>query len=87
MHEFITPKETKNVSNIDYFGNPVYTYSLKQGIEDGFLAPYKVVRVNIDVDESWRPEIGKLDKEGDEVEDREYNVKDYDSPDRTNTKS
>jgi len=73
-----TPKETKDVSNIDYFGNPVYTYSLKQGIEDGFLAPYKVVRVNIDVDESWRPEIGKLDKEGDEVEDREYNVKDYD---------
>ena len=73
-----TPKETKEVSNIEYFGDPVYTYSLKQGIEDGFLAPYKVVRVDIDIDKAWRPELGKLDKEGIEVEDREYNVKDYD---------
>lgn len=74
-----TPKETKEVSNIDYFGDPVYTYSLKQGIDDGFLAPYRVVRVNLNVDaEGWRPERGKKDKEGKEVEDRVYNRKDYD---------
>lgn len=74
-----TPKETKEVSNIDYFGEPIYTYSLKQGIEDGFLAPYKVIRVGLDVDlENWRPFAGQVDVDGNEVEDREYNVKDYD---------
>lgn len=74
-----TPKETKEVSNIDYFGEPTYTYSLKQGIEDGFLAPYKVVRVGLNVDlEGWRPQEGQADVDGLEIEDREYNVKDYD---------
>lgn len=74
-----TPKETKDVSNITYFGDPVYTYSLKQGIEDGFLAPYKVLRVGLDVDlEGWRPYQGKRDVDGNEIEDREYNVKDFD---------
>lgn len=74
-----TPKETKEVSNIEYFGEPVYTYSLKQGIEDGFLAPYKVIKVGLDVDlEGWRPEKGKKDAQGYEVEDRQYNQKDYD---------
>lgn len=74
-----TPKETKYVSNINYFGKPVYTYSLKQGIQDGFLAPYKVIRVNIDRDsEGWRPYKGQLDKNGCLIEDREYNVTDYD---------
>src|ERR1700733_12540374 len=69
-----TPKETKYVSNIHYFGEPVYSYSLKQGIRDGFLAPYKVVRVHIDRDvEGYRPELGQLDREGAEVEDRIYN--------------
>ena len=73
-----TPKETRDVSNISYFGEPVYTYSLKQGIADGFLAPYKVVRVSTTVDEGWRPTKGLLDKYGHEVEDRIYNLKDYD---------
>jgi len=74
-----TPKETKQVSNIEYFGEPVYTYSLKQGIEDGFLAPYKVIRVGINVDlEGWRPEIGKTDENGNLVEDKIYNTKDFD---------
>ncbi|OAA93550.1 EcoAI/FtnUII family type I restriction enzme subunit R [Clostridium coskatii] len=74
-----TPKETKDVSNIDYFGDPIFTYSLKQGIEDGFLAPYKVIRVGIDRDlEGYRPEKGKRDKYGKELEDRIYNKKDYD---------
>lgn len=74
-----TPKETKVVSNIEYFGEPIYTYSLRQGIEDGFLAPYRVIRVGINVDlEGWRPERGKTDKEGDLVEDRNYNITDYD---------
>lgn len=74
-----TPKETKDVSNIEYFGEPIYTYSLKQGIEDGFLAPYKVIRVLLDRDvEGYRPEKGKRDKYGFEIEDREYNVKDFD---------
>lgn len=74
-----TPKETKEISNIDYFGEPIYKYSLKQGIEDGFLAPYKVVRVSIDKDvEGWRPIKGKRDKYGYEVPDRIYNVKDFD---------
>jgi Type I site-specific restriction-modification system, R (restriction) subunit and related helicases len=74
-----TPKETEDVSNIEYFGDPIYTYSLKQGIEDGFLAPYKVVRIDMDKDlAGWRPEKGKLDKYGKEIEDRIYNQKDYD---------
>ncbi len=74
-----TPKETKDVSNIEYFGDPIYTYSLKQGISDGFLAPYKVVRIGIDKDlEGWRPEIGQTDKHGKLIEDREYNDRDFD---------
>jgi type I restriction enzyme R subunit len=74
-----TPKETKYVSNIHYFGEPVYTYSLKQGIEDGFLAPYKVVRVDLDHDLlGWRPEEGQLDDAGELIEDRIYNPKDFD---------
>jgi len=74
-----TPKETKYVSNIEYFGEPVYTYSLKQGIDDGFLAPYKVIRVNLDKDlEGWRPYSGQLDMYGQEIEDREYGSKDFD---------
>jgi len=74
-----TPKETEDASNIEYFGNPIYTYSLKQGIEDGFLAPYKVIRVGLDIDlEGWRPEKGKIDTTGNEVIDRTYNRKDYD---------
>jgi type I restriction enzyme R subunit len=74
-----TPKETKDISNIEYFGEPIYLYSLKQGIEDGFLAPYKVVRVSLDKDlEGYRPPGGKEDKYGHEIPDREYNVKDYD---------
>jgi type I restriction enzyme, R subunit len=74
-----TPKETKYVSNINYFGKPIYTYSLKQGIQDGFLAPYKVVKVHIDRDvEGYRPEPGKLDRDGREVEDRIYNTRDFD---------
>lgn len=74
-----TPKETEEVSNIDYFGEPVYMYSLKEGIEDGFLAPYKVVRVDIDVDlQGWRPTKGQVDKLGNKIEDRIYNQKDFD---------
>lgn len=74
-----TPKETEYVSNIHYFGPPVYTYSLKQGIQDGFLAPYKVIKVHIDVDiEGYRPERGETDKFGYEIEDRLYNQKDFD---------
>jgi type I restriction enzyme R subunit len=74
-----TPKETRDVSNIEYFGDPVYIYSLKQGIADGFLAPYKVVRIGIDKDlEGWRPERGKTDKYGQLIEDREYNETDFD---------
>ncbi|MCW2306715.1 EcoAI/FtnUII family type I restriction enzme subunit R [Rhodobium gokarnense] len=74
-----TPKETKYVSNIAYFGDPVFSYSLKQGIRDGFLAPYKVVKVHIDRDVAgYRPERGQLDRDGEEVEDRLYNVKDFD---------
>ncbi|RNI27381.1 DEAD/DEAH box helicase [Rufibacter immobilis] len=73
-----TPKETKDTSNITYFGEPIYTYSLKQGIEDGFLAPYKVVRLSLNVDDGYRPEKGKVDKYGHEVEDRIYNTKDFD---------
>ncbi len=74
-----TPKETKEVSNIDYFGEPLYTYSLRQGISDGFLAPYKVVRIGLDRDlDGWRPESGQTDKFGFAIEDREYNDSDYD---------
>src|SRR3954470_3169179 len=74
-----TPKETKYVSNIHYFGEPVYSYSLKQGIEDGFLAPYKVVRVDLDHDLlGWRPEDGQVDDAGELIEDRIYNPKDFD---------
>jgi type I restriction enzyme, R subunit len=74
-----TPKETEDVSNIEYFGDPIYTYSLKQGIDDGFLAPYKVVRIGIDKDlDGWRPEKGKTDKHGQIIEDREYNETDFD---------
>lgn len=74
-----TPKETKEVSNITYFGDPVYTYSLKQGINDGFLAPYKVIRIGLDKDlEGWRPYKGQLDVNGNEIEDREYDIKDFD---------
>ena len=74
-----TPRETKEISNIEYFGDPLYTYTLRQGIEDGFLAPYKVIRVGLNTDlEGWRPEDGKADKDGNEVEDRIYNTKDFD---------
>ena len=74
-----TPKETKEISNIDYFGEPIYTYSLRQGIDDGFLAPYKVVRIDLDKDlAGWRPDKGMLDKHGNEIEDRIYNQKDFD---------
>jgi type I restriction enzyme R subunit len=74
-----TPKETKDVSNIEYFGAPIYTYSLKQGISDGFLAPYKVVRIGLDKDlDGWRPEDGQRDKFGQLIEDREYNDRDFD---------
>ena len=74
-----TPKENKEVSNISYFGEPVYTYSLKQGIEDGFLAPYKVIRVILDKDvEGFRPERNQKDKYGNIIDDREYNDKDFD---------
>ena len=74
-----TPKETKDVSNIEYFGEPIYTYSLKQGIEDGFLAPYKVIRplINIDLDGLKLPQ-GTIDKYGNEVPDEEFNTKDFD---------
>ena len=74
-----TPKETKDVSNIEYFGDPVYTYSLRQGISDGFLAPYKVVRIGLDRDlEGWRPFDGQTDKHGQLIVDRQYNDRDFD---------
>ena len=74
-----TPKETQYVSNIQYFGEPVYSYSLRQGISDGFLAPYKVIKVHIDRDvEGYRPEKGQRDRDGIEVDDRIYNTKDFD---------
>ena len=74
-----TPKETEETSNTEYFGQPVYTYSLKQGIDDGFLAPYRVVRIALNVDaEGWRPSQGKTDKDGNIIEDRIYNRKDFD---------
>jgi type I restriction enzyme, R subunit len=74
-----TPKETKEISSIHYFGDPVYSYTLKQGIEDGFLAPYKVVRIDIDKDiQGWRPSKGQVDKAGQVIEDRIYNQSDMD---------
>src|SRR4029077_9181581 len=74
-----TPKENRYVSTIAYFGDPAFSYSLKQGIHDGFLAPYKVIKVHIDRDvEGYRPEKGQVDREGREVEDRLYNQKDFD---------
>lgn len=73
-----TPKESEKVSNIDYFGDPVYTYSLKQGIDDGFLAPYKVINITTNIGEAWRPLKGQTDVKGIPIEDRVYNNKDYD---------
>lgn len=73
-----TPKETKYVSNIDYFGEPVYVYSLKDGIEDGFLAPFKVINITTDIGDGWRPREGQLDIYGYEIPDRIYNNRDYD---------
>ena len=75
-----TPKESETVSNIDYFGDPVYTYSLKQGIEDGFLAPFKVINITLNIGDGWRPTKGQVDVFGNEIEDRIYNNKDYDYP-------
>ncbi len=75
-----TPKESETVSNIDYFGDPVYTYSLKQGIEDGFLAPFKVINVTLDIGDGWRPYKGQTDIYGNEIEDRIYNNRDFDYP-------
>lgn len=83
-----TPKETKYVSNIHYFGDPIYTYSLKRGIEDGFLAPFKVINITTDIGDGWRPVKGQKDKFGNLIEDRLYNNTDYDYniiiEDRTN---
>lgn len=73
-----TPKETKYISNIDYFGEPVYTYSLREGIEDGFLAPFRVINVKTDISDGWRPCKGQLDKFGNEIEDRIYTNSDFD---------
>lgn len=73
-----TPKETKYISNITYFGDPIYTYSLKEGIEDGFLAPFKVINVTTDIGDGWRPKRGQLDKYGNPIEDRIYTNSDYD---------
>lgn len=73
-----TPKETKYISNCNYFGEPIYTYSLKEGIEDGFLAPFKVINITTDIGDGWRPIKGQRDKYGYEIEDRIYNNSDYD---------
>ena len=73
-----TPKESEKVSNIDYFGEPVYTYSLKQGIEDGFLAPFKVINITTNIGNGWRPHKGQTDIYGNVIEDRIYNNRDYD---------
>ncbi|MCR4818164.1 MAG: DEAD/DEAH box helicase family protein [Fretibacterium sp.] len=73
-----TPKETKYISNVDYFGEPVYSYSLREGIEDGFLAPFRVINVKTNIGEGWRPFKGQLDKNGQEIEDRIYTNSDYD---------
>lgn len=75
-----TPKETKYISNIDYFGDPVYTYSLKQGIDDGFLAPFRVINVHLNIGDGWRPAKGQKDYYGHEIPDRIYNNSDYDYP-------
>lgn len=73
-----TPKETKYISNLSYFGDPVYMYSLKEGIEDGFLAPFKVINITTDIGEGWRPRKGQRDIYGNEIEDRIYTNSDYD---------
>lgn len=73
-----TPKETKYISNIDYFGEPIYTYSLREGIEDGFLAPFKVINIRTNIGEGWRPYKGQIDKNGQEIEDRIYTNSDFD---------
>ena len=73
-----TPKETKYISNIDYFGDPIYTYSLREGIEDGFLAPFKVINIRTNIGEGWRPFKGQRDKNGQEIEDRIYTNSDFD---------
>ena len=74
-----TPRETEYVSNIDYFGEPIYTYSLNQGIDDGFLAPFKEIRVNLDIDlEGWTPDAGETDDYGQLIEERDYNLRDFD---------
>lgn len=73
-----TPKETKSTSNIDYFNEPIYTYSLNDGINDGFLAPFKVIKITMDISDGWRPTKGQRDYFGNEIEDREYNNRDYD---------
>ncbi len=73
-----TPKETKYTSNIDYFGEPIYTYSLKEGIEDGFLAPFRVINITTNIGDEWRPVKGQLDYYGNEIPDRIYNNRDYD---------
>lgn len=73
-----TPKESEKVSNIDYFGEPVYIYSLKQGIEDGFLAPFKVINITTNIGDGWRPYHGQTDIYGNVIEDRIYNNRDYD---------
>ena len=73
-----TPKESESISNIDYFGEPLYKYSLKQGIDDGFLAPFKVINITTNIADGWRPYKGQLDINGNEIEDRIYNNKDYD---------
>ena len=73
-----TPKETRYISNITYFGDPIYTYSLKEGIDDGFLAPFKVINIITDIGDGWRPMKGQLDKFGNPIEDRIYTNSDYD---------
>lgn len=73
-----TPKETKYISNTDYFGEPIYTYSLREGIEDGFLAPFRVINIRTNIGEGWRPYKGQLDKNGQEIEDRIYTSSDFD---------
>lgn len=73
-----TPKETKYISNIDYFGEPVYTYSLREGIEDGFLAPFRVINIKTNIGEGWRPFAGQCDKDGVPIEDRIYTNSDFD---------
>ena len=74
-----TPKETKYISNITYFGDPIYTYSLKEGIEDGFLAPFKVINIQTSISDGWRPYKGQLDYYGNPIPDRVYNNSDYDT--------